>query len=283
MELVAAFEGSGQPHIVVTDRYYTSVKTAHDLREKNIYMVGTLRTDRGAPADLVADVKNFPLELGEWRWMTSPTEEMSVVVWRDSDPKGTWFLSTVHDPEEVTEVRRRIVGQQSVMRPAPMVAKAYNEDMGFVDSSNHMKRNYSIQLEHRQRWYMCLIYYILELSIMNSLILFRKTLGDISHAKFRERLILELAGQAIGISALSPPARRTRFNEEKDLDRLNHGGHMPTYADKKRNCVFCWAHDKKESKSTFKCKDCDVYLHIAKDKCGRECFRLFYEQETLSK
>ncbi|KAL6056695.1 Ankyrin repeat domain-containing protein [Balamuthia mandrillaris] len=60
------------------------------------------------------------------------------------------------------------------VKRAPMVAIDYNVHMGFCDSCNHMKRNYSLQQIHVRRWYMCILYFVLELSVINSLVIWRK-------------------------------------------------------------------------------------------------------------
>lgn len=206
---------------------------------------------------------------------TAEPTPLSVVIWRDSDVKGTVFLSTCHDPTEEQQVTRRKAGQASVNKPAPLVAAEYNRHMGFCDSCNHMKRNYSIQLIHRRRWYMCMIYYILELSIINSLIIYRAHRhSSITHLDFRKKLILQLFGRNMCTGG-EPQAKRIRISKDQLPEvRLTHGGHLVTRHPKPEGamCKLCYMQKAKSTRSRYWCSLCQVPLHP--DTC-------FYEYHTM--
>ena len=267
-----------QPYCVVTDRYYTSVDTARSLQERGVFMFGTLRRDRGCPKTLLDDIKQHPLANGEYRWQMAPSvpAPLSVFAWHDSDKNGTLFLSTCHKPTDTVMVRRRVRGAPTVQKPAPKVASDYNQHMGFCDSANHMKRNYAIQLTHHHRWYMCVIYYVLEMAILNSFIIWRSVSGqpNLAHLTFRDSLIDSLLGRSSahhGGSLASPPAKRQRLDPAKLPERrLSQEQHLVDTCLPPKNCKWCYAVHKRQNKASFQCTTCGVPLH------SRECFRLYH-------
>jgi len=72
----------------------------------------------------------------------------------------------------------------------------YNKGIGYVDLMNHMKVNHSVSLTCKYPLYMGIIFYVLELSIINALVVFRQ-LGheDLRHLDFRKQLITQLAAR----------------------------------------------------------------------------------------
>lgn len=274
-QLVEPLVNLHQPYQVVTDRYYTSVDTARSLQAKGVFMFGTLRRDRGCPKQLLDNVKAHPLQDGEFRWRMAPSEPtpLSVYTWRDSDKNGTLFLSTCHKPSDTVEVRRRVRGGPDVIKPAPKCAADYNVHMGFCDSANHMKTSYAVQLTHHRRWYMCVIYYVLEMSVLNSLVIWRQRVGQpqLSHLAFRDTLIDSLLGRSSAYAGalLPPPAKRQRLDANRlPARRLTKEPHLIA-SGQKRNCKWCYAVSKTQSSAVYECVTCGVPLHP-------KCFQAYH-------
>ena len=122
--LVSCLEVHDQPFRLVMNRYYMSVDNVQMLQAKNLDVYGTLRNDRGLPQAVQDDVRAHPLEDGEFRSMMAPSDPSPLVVfmWRDSDKKGTPFLSTCHPPTEECKVRRRQCRQNAISKPCPQCA-----------------------------------------------------------------------------------------------------------------------------------------------------------------
>ena len=274
--LVDPLLGLQQPYRNVTDRYYTTVDTARSLQAKGLFMFGTLRRDRGCPKALLDDVQARPLKDGEFRWRMAPSNPtpLSVFVWRDSDKKGTPFLSTCHKPTVTKEVRRHVRGAADVLKQAPECAADYNIHMGYCDSANHMKRNYSVQLTHHRRWYMCVVYYVMELSLINSYIIWRKVADQptLSHLSFRSSIVDSLLGRSsanMGASGPSPPKRQRIDPAKLPERRLSQEQHL-VVSGPGRNCKWCYAVRKVQSSASFQCDVCGVPLH------PKECFKLYH-------
>tara|TARA_R110002050_G_scaffold189143_2_gene323745 strand:+ start:186 stop:950 length:765 start_codon:yes stop_codon:yes gene_type:complete len=127
-----------RPYKIAVDRHYNSVDNAKLLLNKNKYLYGTLRTDRGLPKDLAARAKTELKERGDWVWDMAPPS-LFVTIWKDTI--DTVFLSTFHTPTSST-VERRIRGQASAVVTCPQVAKDYNKHMGACDQCNSLRMKF---------------------------------------------------------------------------------------------------------------------------------------------
>jgi hypothetical protein len=250
----------GKEHVLYIDRFYTSIDTCLALMNLGLFTVGTMRTDRGVPKDLVDDVKRTPLEDGESRFRMAKTDDplhpMSIVVWRDTAADGFYTLSNVHDPTKITTVDRRKKGVGFITKPAPQCVADYNTYMGFVDSMNHMKCSYKVQLQYHHRWYMGVVFYVLELSIINALVLFRQTgHPGVSHKSFREQLVDQLVARSGGAS------KRHSVSEPEELPERLSKAHIIKKTDRRGRCSHCVAQGIPDAKAHYKCGTCGVPLH----------------------
>nr|CAH7748181.1 unnamed protein product [Callosobruchus chinensis] len=86
--------------ILYTDSFYTSVDLAHELKNSQTHLVGTLRQNRKLNLKAVTNAK---LKRGEMRVQKSST---NVLVGKWKDKRDVLFLTTRAVPEMV-EVRKR--------------------------------------------------------------------------------------------------------------------------------------------------------------------------------
>lgn len=72
----------GSPHVIYTDRFFTSLKSVEHLLESNIYQTGTVQQNRtdGVAKFLKEDKK---MKRGEWDEMARD-DEVCVVKWKDT-------------------------------------------------------------------------------------------------------------------------------------------------------------------------------------------------------
>jgi len=266
MDLVEPLVRWKRPYIVVTDRFYTSVSMAGELLAKGVYTVGTIRTDRGVPKDLVAESSR--LKDGEWKWRMAasaqPDSSLSVVVWHDTTDKGVYFLSNVHDPEQPAEVERRKKGAPAVTKSAPQVAADYNKHMGAVDAINHMKHSFKTQLRYKHRWYMGVVFYIIDISIINALVCFRQLCNsDVDQGRFRIDLMNELARPAE--VSVKTPTKRKRVDVKSPVapSALLPGPHLIRRigGDHPVSCAQCTKVGKPRKRTLYDCVTCDHFLH----------------------
>ena len=159
---------------VAIDRFYNGVDNAVLGYKLGHYLYGTIRKDRGPHKNNDMD-NDGDLSDGEFHWrMAELPVPMTMYSWRDSKKEGSLFLSTCHGKEEGT-VNRRKRGIGFVTKTCPVAAKEYNENMGACDQSNSLRASYSVQRLHKKRWYMCMVYYGIDILLVNCFIHFKKS------------------------------------------------------------------------------------------------------------
>jgi hypothetical protein len=276
----------GERRRIAMDRFYTSIDNAKLTFDHGHFMYGTVRSDRGPKKckEIAEETMARPLEDGDFYWrMADQPMPITIYLWRDSVKSGSWFLSTCHSDEE-SEVMRRKRGHLTARKRCPLCAKEYNKHMGACDQCNSLRASYTVQLKHQRRWYMCLVYYGIDILIVNAFIFFKAISGrKTSQKTFRLAIIQGLIARAAsGHRRGAPvPKRRRLSHAGGDLlhkhcpNRLvNVGEHFPVHAGSGyRNCKLCYLRDKVERRSTFLCDTCQpgpVYLCLNK---SRNCFK----------
>lgn len=277
-----------QPFRIATDRFYTTVDTAKRLLQRRLFMYGTIRTDRGIHKALQDEVAREPLADGETRWSMAPPQ-LLCCVWRDSTPTGVWFLSTCHDGAAVLgEVRRRKRGEMTALKSAPQVAVDYNKFMGGCDRANSLRSSYSTYLTHKKRWYMSLVYYGVDVLIVNAYIYHKAVCAaaigpaprsTITQKEFRMEVAKLFAARAVAASDASrrraEQGQRVRRAFEDDLPMIRLQAtvpHKPVLTTNKRQCVWCYKTMRKQMQTRYRCEGCGVHLHVGK----HNCFALYH-------
>jgi len=143
--------------------------------------------------------------------------------------------------------------------------------MGGVDKFDQYMAAYSICQKSR-RWWIKLFYYLLDTSIVNSFLMYKKRCNShntkyMSHLEFRSTLANELISNYSSRKrpTISPSQKRSKSNVEVIS---TFESHIATKIDKYRRCFRCStkAHDKKSNImcATCKkvlCKDCFAEYH----------------------
>ncbi|POM67279.1 Hypothetical protein PHPALM_16759, partial [Phytophthora palmivora] len=154
--------------LVVTDRFYTSVKLALELLHRKMYLTvppqGTIK---------LAQNKRFP--------------QITAAMWMDRTPVhlltsgGSRQTTTVSKCNYVIADVRRIHGDMQPI-PAPELVRDYHRWMGGVDVHDQLRmQRYSVQLCYKTRkYYKTLFLGLLDMALVNAYIVFRhhKKLND---------------------------------------------------------------------------------------------------------
>ena len=288
------------------DRFYTTVDNiARAWYEERALMYGTIRGDRGPQHSGIPS--RMKLRDGEYVWRQADKPlPLTLYKWHDSDANGSWFISSCHGPEADQVIRRRR-GHETHLKQCPVCAKEYNEDIGACNQCNALRASCTLQRTHRQRWYMCLVYYGLDILLINSFIFFiARTGSKISQKQYRlsciNHRLARYGIRTVRLINTPSPMRRTRIVgkrgagrqsrsaedvfAEKFPERLNRnfgGGHMPEISEVKSqqrlNCKLCYFLTRKEVKTRFFCPDCGVYLCCSSE---RNCYKQFHSCKQLS-
>jgi len=117
------------------------------------------------------------------------SNELMSLKWHDK--KEVTMLSTFHD-NSTAEIEKR-----GVKKNKPLVIVDYNNNMGAVDSADQMVTMYPAERKRHKVWYKKFFRHLLNLSVLNAFILYKKDndRSSVSHVEFRllliERLIAE--------------------------------------------------------------------------------------------
>ena len=247
--------------------------------DKGIYLYGTLKTNMGVPQELIDHAKQVLKERGDWVFMMAPPS-LLCVIWKDS--VNTHLLSTCHQPIEANVVRR-LGGAPGISIRSPLLAKDYNLYMGSCDQCNSLRKRYNISRSHHRRWYMSMVYYGMEIMIINSFVIFKSInvgAAKMSHLSYRKSIMLYMQMQSGTIRSENIHKRRRIDGIEKLPDeRLHHPGqHYPEVIEERRNCKYCYAVHKVQLKTKFICCYCKVPLHINGGR-SENCFRFYHTHQ----
>jgi len=251
-------------HVVVMDNYFTSVPLFTDLLERQTYACGTLRVNRKyLPSEFKGKKKMEPGDSCYWQ-----KDNFVATLWQDK--RTVRFLSTCCAPEGDDTVVRRRNSSDPQRLPCPPVVKIYAQYMGGVDRSDRMVRTYSVSRKSKKWWYR-LFYYLLDTSLANSFILYQLSPNhdELSELDYLKQLALELISTKSGEEEVQPHPQRKK-TKVAIPPRMTAGNHWPKKAKKQRLCQQCARSGKKNRRSTYICKACNVHL------CIDSCFERYH-------
>ena len=142
-------------HVLFIDRLYSSYKVIQKLLQKDIYVCGTTRGDRGFPSHL--QEKENPLQPGDWNW--SCRNGVVAYAWQDS--AHCQLLSSFHLPEDTTVLRRARGHEGRIVRHAPTAYEAFNRFMGGNDCGDMIRSRISCHLKSN-KWWRSVFYYVID-------------------------------------------------------------------------------------------------------------------------
>jgi hypothetical protein len=150
---------------VYTDRYYTSPQLGDELLGMNMVTTGTVMPSRKEMPEPLKENKILKMKQGDVQSFRK--NDKLVLAWRDKDT--VMILSTFHagSKDEVTEVPSRYPNKPPTMKPN--VVLDYTKYMEGVDRSDHHIASYQF-MKRTKKWYRKMFFWLLEVSIVNSLV-----------------------------------------------------------------------------------------------------------------
>ena len=163
----------------------------------------------------------------------------------------------------------------------PFAVKEYNKFMGGVDLSDMLIELYRIDFKSR-KWYMHIFFYLLDMTVVNSWLLYRRVKSSHQSGKMMSLLdFKEYIASGLMSSSTTPKKGRPSISKEPisrkrkschpaDSVRLDGNSHWPGWTSKPQRCRKCIkAHSKME------CMKCKVNLYCTKD---RNCFYAYHQK-----
>ncbi|RHZ58025.1 hypothetical protein Glove_379g16 [Diversispora epigaea] len=274
---------------IYMDNFFSSINLYQHLYNNNFGTCETVRTNSA----------NFPKILKiskkvDWDTLSGVVNNnVLAVLWMDNGP--------VTIENRIERIRRRpqetntnaakvraIFGNASKKAlPIPRIIDDYNHFMGGVDIADQLRGYYGTQLPVRRTW-MPLFFWLLDTSIINSYLIFKKSGKNTNHKDFRLQLVWDLIKSSMEENEPSKPNTRDYIKEltqqfkfiqvdptkkhqyvitnfELSPIRLTSDGHFPEWREERSSyghfpewreerssCVWCKYLNKKAQKKALR-------------------------------
>lgn len=275
-----------EPHlsVVFCDNFFTSINLVQNLHTTlGVKCIGTVRPNRTGGAPLMADKDLMKKGRGAYDYRAS--EGVLAIKWFDN--KCVNLLSNVCGIMPSSTVQRWSKEcRTKIAIPCPSLIYAYNEHMGGIDLSDMLVHLYKTPAKSR-RWYVALFGYILDISIANSWLLYKRDSGLLKEKpmplkRFRLAVAHSLSQvnkpvNKVGRPSLSsPPPEKTGYSPRPSRPqpqpdvRYDNWGHWPFHSEKRGRCNLC-----PKGVSRWKCSKCGVFLCL---NANQECFPAYHQR-----
>ncbi|KAG3169343.1 hypothetical protein C6341_g11104 [Phytophthora cactorum] len=164
-------------YTVVTDRFYTSVQLVLQLMARNVYLVGTIQTNKkGFPPALITKDTTRPADVARGSATVAVAKscpQLQVLRWWDRLP--VYLLST-GSSTTVDTCARHVPGGRRINIPCPSSMKNYHRWMVGVDLHDQLRLQcYSLQLSVRfRKYYRAIFLGLVDMAIVNAYIIYRE-------------------------------------------------------------------------------------------------------------
>ena len=254
-------------HHVYFDNFFSSPKLLQDLQNEGTYAFLTVRAGRvGLPPSSRRKLKR------EGEMICEQKGNLVYTKWHDK--RNVNILLTNFDPLAPITVKERRKRNGDVVRVEKPACDLYNNSMGGVDRSDQL-RSYCSACRPSKKWYKYLFWFIFDLSLVNSFIIFKENVqrrGQRTLVDFRFVLAKQLIA---GFSSRAENRKRTMKAAalEATTTPENATEHFIIRREgntRKRHCVQCKKDGRKTSsnrakETIYECAQCGIAL--CKDPC----------------
>ncbi len=174
-------------HHLYTDRYYSSIPLTQALASHNTRFTGTVMRNRVDLPDAIR-AKSFSLQQGEHS--SFRCGQLMVTAWRAKRKKKFLVMLSSSASAKMVEVPA-LHNTERMLKPE--CVDDYNHSMNGVDRSDQYTVSYPF-VRKTCKWWRKLFFYLLEVSVVNSYIIYREvTKKKTTHLEFRRSLLESLA------------------------------------------------------------------------------------------
>ena len=247
----------GSYHHVYFDNFFASLQLHIDLLAKKTYVCSTLRLNRpGLPNEIRKCKLKSPGEM-----LKRQSGNFLATVWYDK--RQVALLSTNQNPNDKLEVREN---DQVISKPVAI--SNYTKYMGGVDRADQYRSYYPVGRESK-KWWKYLSWYCINLSIVNSFILFSESVRDKRKKRYTQldfRMDLEKGLRAGYTSRKNRIGRTPRQENLFPSNIYNIVGHaLESINGRKRICRMCSKSGRRtpsgrKIETKWICKICEVPL-----------------------
>ena len=267
---------TGQGYHLYMDNFYTSVDLLSKLWENHSTPAcGTVRLGRrGIPSTVVS---KKPANLGKERGAAVFCQNgpLLVMAWRDR--RIVFVMTSIHSPA-MGQVERSVRVDNKFARqafPAPVAVSQYTANMGGVDHADQLAQYYLPNRKSR-KWNVKVVTYLMEMSVVNSYLLLRKTPNAQPTGRTKPMSLLKFTTAVVNSLVQAPvvsiPRGRpgTTVRDERLTSRC-----MPATFDSKSWCHVCHrranaVEGAKRHQTKYGCFSCEKHL------CIPDCFTAYH-------
>lgn len=282
---------------VYTDNWFSSFKLACALKDRGIFTLGSIRSNRLPHCKFQDDKILKSKGRGSFDFRCETNNNILAVKWYDN--KAVHIISSFVGIEPVNTVQRWSVQEKKYVEvPRPYLVDRYNKYMGGVDLNDMLVALYRMDIGVK-RYYLRIFYGLIDISIVNAWLLYRKCCqnkgknfkimpllafkADIGHAlisarqpafrakRGRPSTSRQISDSSPSTSRLSTPTRTIQTPRVVPDVRFDGLHHMPECG-KKMRCKNC----KHTAFTRVRCQKCNVWLCLTTKK---NCFSEFHTQK----
>ena len=245
------------------DRFFSSINLAEHLELVNTYVCGTIMANRKGIPEAVKKAKL------KRQGDLVQIQKGNLIATAYKDKRQITFASTCAPPHSNESGK-------------PFVNVLYNKHMGGVDRYDQMCSYYPVG-RSGTKWWRYIMWYIINMAIVNSWLLYQKSEKDpappksYDHLQFRMDVADQL--RAGYTSRKHRVGRKTKHcNKPIALQSISHH-ELVKIEGRKRMCRECVHQQRKTAsgrpvETTFRCKFCDIPL------CKIRCFTSYHDRNA---
>jgi hypothetical protein len=260
----------GKDHLLYFDNFFCNVPLMEDLKRKGIHAVATVNISRRYLPKFKPDKT---MNRGDYQWFTSNTD-LAAIKWKDK--RSVHMISNYHDPEIVTEVKRKEKNGSTTQVPCPSAVVDYNRNMNYVDKYDQLLSSYKID-RRSKKWWHRIFFYLIDAAVVNSYCIYKLLeLPYLSSKDFRRAVIDGLvAERLVSNKRQSTNSQPIQIKKSKPFTpteiRLTSSTHQPQRSSRRR-CALC-STKSKQVRTDWICTVCQVPLCLTKNK---SCFQRYH-------
>lgn len=251
-------------HTLIMDNFYNSPLLLRYLKKHKTDCYGTLRLNREFVSDSLKTLTKSDLRQGEV--VASYCPDLLVMVWRDANLVS--MISTYHHLQIGTQ------DKYNRLTYKPNIVLDYNKSMGGVDRKDQLLSAHPVERLRNRVWYKKVFCRLFSTAIFNAFVFFSTKNPKINHRQFRTVLAEDLRlHRRIDLTTepriITNKTRQltTRTNSRPTVDH----DHYPARSDLKKPRCFMCTRRKRDTRTIWKCLQCNVSL------CIEHCFREFHK------
>jgi hypothetical protein len=253
MRMIAPYSHKG--FILFTDQWFTSPTLLSSLHNVGIRLCGSVgRKRRGLPRIDDADIKN--MSRGDVIKRTN--DDMALAVWKDQ--KALFLLFNHVSSSHLNSLNRWSESGHKISLPCPQAIHDYFFHARSVDVIGQLYYSYRIGRKSK-RSYSRLVWWCIDMCIINAYILYKVHHPNITQLQFREQLMHELVDLF-------------RFN--RNAIQVSRGAnvsvalakdHYSILVENDRDCFVCSNQSTVRKRTNYFCIGCNKHM------CLGDCFR----------